>query len=175
MDLTYIVMDNQIYGLTKGQLSPTSPARAADRHLYGSLEEPVNPLLYVLAYGAGFVAQGDAGRHGRAVGGDRRGHPVPGLLLRQHAVALRHLRRRRSAAQGAQSDHAVAAKLGHDSTTSCGDGPRAVPTEELYTGVFYRNPNPPPTYESQVKMRQADQAKHARPRARVLDAWLQQA
>ena len=25
VDLTYIVMDNQIYGLTKGQLSPTSP------------------------------------------------------------------------------------------------------------------------------------------------------
>ena len=29
IDLTYIVMDNQIYGLTKGQLSPTSPARLA--------------------------------------------------------------------------------------------------------------------------------------------------
>ena len=60
LDLTYIVMDNQIYGLTKGQLSPTSPRglRRPSRRRYGSLEEPVNPLLYVLAYGAGFVAQG---------------------------------------------------------------------------------------------------------------------
>ncbi len=58
VDLTYLVMDNQVYGLTKGQLSPT-----ATRGLktvtspYGSLEQPINPLLTVLAYGAGFVAQ----------------------------------------------------------------------------------------------------------------------
>src|SRR5512134_3384029 len=59
MDLTYIVMDNQTYGLTKGQLSPTSPrGRHTVSSPLGSLEEPVNPLLYVLAYGAGFVAQG---------------------------------------------------------------------------------------------------------------------
>ena len=59
MDLTYIVMDNQIYGLTKGQLSPTSPrGRQTVTSPYGSIEDPVNPLLYVLAYGAGFVAQG---------------------------------------------------------------------------------------------------------------------
>src|SRR3990170_3235133 len=50
VDLTYIVMDNQIYGLTKGQLSPTSPrGRKTVTSGYGSLEEPVNPLLYVLA------------------------------------------------------------------------------------------------------------------------------
>ena len=33
MDITYIVMDNQIYGLTKGQLSPTSPEGPHHRHL----------------------------------------------------------------------------------------------------------------------------------------------
>ena len=59
LDLTYIVMDNQIYGLTKGQLSPTSPRGLQSvTSPYGSIEDPVNPLLYVLAYGAGFVAQG---------------------------------------------------------------------------------------------------------------------
>ena len=59
VDLTYIVMDNQIYGLTKGQLSPTSPRGLKTvSSALGSLEEPVNPLMYVLAYGAGFVAQG---------------------------------------------------------------------------------------------------------------------
>src|SRR3954462_10543559 len=58
VDLTYIVMDNQIYGLTKGQLSPTSPRGLQSvTSPYGSLEDPVNPLLYVLAYGAHFVAQ----------------------------------------------------------------------------------------------------------------------
>src|SRR4029079_7597519 len=59
LDLTYIVMDNQIYGLTKGQLSPTSPKGLETvTSTEGSLEQPVNPLLYTLAYGAGFVAQG---------------------------------------------------------------------------------------------------------------------
>ena len=33
IDLTYIVMDNQIYGLTKGQLSPNAPTRPQDRHV----------------------------------------------------------------------------------------------------------------------------------------------
>src|SRR4030095_5631771 len=59
VDLTYVVMDNQVYGLTKGQLSPTSPRGLKTvSSMLGSLEQPVNPLLYVLAYGAGFVAQG---------------------------------------------------------------------------------------------------------------------
>ena len=59
IDLTYIVMDNQIYGLTKGQLSPTSQrGRKTVTSSFGSLEEPVNPLLYVMGYGASFVAQG---------------------------------------------------------------------------------------------------------------------
>lgn len=59
LDLTYLIMDNQIYGLTKGQLSPTSPrGLKTASSSYGSLEDPVNPLLYVLGYGGRFVAQG---------------------------------------------------------------------------------------------------------------------
>src|ERR1035437_684665 len=59
IDLTYVVMDNQIYGLTKGQLSPTSPRGLKTvSSAYGSVEDPVNPLMYVLGYGARFVAQG---------------------------------------------------------------------------------------------------------------------
>ena len=45
LDLTYIVMDNQTYGLTKGQLSPTSPRGAKSvSSALGSLEEPVGFL-----------------------------------------------------------------------------------------------------------------------------------
>ncbi len=59
VDLTYVVMDNQVYGLTKGQLSPTSVrGRRTATSAHGSLEAPINPLLQVLSYGAGFVAQG---------------------------------------------------------------------------------------------------------------------
>ena len=54
LDLTYLVMDNQIYGLTKGQLSPTSRVGTKTvTSTFGSLEQPVNPLQTVLGYGCG--------------------------------------------------------------------------------------------------------------------------
>ena len=58
-DLTYILMDNHIYGLTKGQVSPTSATGfVATTTPYGSPDPgAVNPLSYVLTYGATFVAQ----------------------------------------------------------------------------------------------------------------------
>ena len=58
-DITYIVMDNHIYGLTKGQAGPTTlPGTVSVTTPYGISETPVNPLLQVLAFGCGFVAQG---------------------------------------------------------------------------------------------------------------------
>lgn len=58
VNLTYILMDNHIYGLTKGQVSPTSRKEMiAYTTPYGGVEEPLNPLKYMLAYGASFVAQ----------------------------------------------------------------------------------------------------------------------
>ncbi len=59
IDITYVVMDNHIYGLTKGQASPTTqPGTKSVTTPYGISERPVNPLLHVLAFGAGFVAMG---------------------------------------------------------------------------------------------------------------------
>lgn len=58
-DITYIVMDNEIYGLTKGQVSATSDLNIeAGTNPYGSLEEPLNPMLLALAYNISFVARG---------------------------------------------------------------------------------------------------------------------
>jgi len=59
IDLTYIVMDNQIYGLTKGQNSPRS-AQGFINNKYspqGSVEQALAPLEMALAVGATFVAQ----------------------------------------------------------------------------------------------------------------------
>ena len=58
IDLLLIVMDNSIYGLTKGQASPTSrPGMATTTTPYGSPDVPINPVAYALVYGASFVAQ----------------------------------------------------------------------------------------------------------------------
>jgi 2-oxoglutarate/2-oxoacid ferredoxin oxidoreductase subunit beta len=59
VDLTYIVMDNQIYGLTTGQTSPTSRLGMKTKSMpYGNIENPINPLSIALAAGATFVARG---------------------------------------------------------------------------------------------------------------------
>lgn len=62
VDLTYAVLDNGIYGLTKGQASPTSSEEfKRDRGLAGAEERPLNPVLLVLSSGCGFVARTHAG------------------------------------------------------------------------------------------------------------------
>jgi 2-oxoglutarate ferredoxin oxidoreductase subunit beta len=58
MNITYIVMDNQIYGLTKGQTSPRSAFGFKTKSTpSGSVEAAVSPLELALAAGATFVAQ----------------------------------------------------------------------------------------------------------------------
>jgi 2-oxoglutarate ferredoxin oxidoreductase subunit beta len=69
--MTYIVMDNEVYGLTKGQPSPTTPAGMAALQSSASmlkmaphagiLEAPLNIMGMVLAYGATFAARGFSG------------------------------------------------------------------------------------------------------------------
>jgi len=59
VDLLYIVMDNQIYGLTTGQTSPTSQVGMKTKSMpFGSIEAPINPISLALAAGATFVARG---------------------------------------------------------------------------------------------------------------------
>ncbi|MBF0341591.1 MAG: 2-oxoacid:ferredoxin oxidoreductase subunit beta [Magnetococcales bacterium] len=63
VNLTYVLFDNGIYGLTKGQYSPTSRRELkAYTTPYGGPDDPMNPLLYMLTYGATYVAQAFAGK-----------------------------------------------------------------------------------------------------------------
>jgi 2-oxoglutarate ferredoxin oxidoreductase subunit beta len=63
LDLTYIVMDNQIYGLTTGQLSPTSIKGMKTKSTpFGSVENPINPIPLAIAAGATYVARGYTGQ-----------------------------------------------------------------------------------------------------------------
>ncbi len=58
IDVTVILFNNRIYGLTKGQYSPTSvKGQITKSSPYGSLENPFNPVLMALASGATFVAR----------------------------------------------------------------------------------------------------------------------
>jgi 2-oxoglutarate ferredoxin oxidoreductase subunit beta len=62
VDLVYLAMDNQIYGLTTGQMSPTSQLGMKTKSTpYGSVENPINPISLALSAGATFVARGFSG------------------------------------------------------------------------------------------------------------------
>ncbi len=62
VDLTYIVMNNQIYGLTTGQVSPTSSLGMKTKSTpFGSVEMPANPITSAIMNGATFVARGYSG------------------------------------------------------------------------------------------------------------------
>ena len=176
IDLTYIVMDNQIYGLTKGQLSPTSKHDLKTvSSPYGALEVPVNPLLYVLAYGAGFVAQSTPADMPGLAQVIEEAIRFPGFSfvnvqspcvtfgeddwqVKQHRAAMKSL-----------------SSLEHDSSDllSAMDKARAYGTE-LYTGVFYKNPSPLPRYNELVRERQKAFSAGAPSPSRILDPFLQQ-
>lgn len=57
-DITYLLLDNAIYGLTKGQTSPTSPmGMVSGTSPYGNISKPLNASTLGLAYGSTFVAR----------------------------------------------------------------------------------------------------------------------
>ena len=62
VDMTYVTMDNQIYGLTTGQASPTSTLGQKTKSTPGGvIENPIDPIALALASGATYVARGFSG------------------------------------------------------------------------------------------------------------------
>ena len=62
VDVTYVVMDNGVYGNTKGQTSPTTaPGVRTPSSPLGTVDEPIHPLRLALAAGATYLAQGSSG------------------------------------------------------------------------------------------------------------------
>ena len=56
--MTYVVMDNWVYGLTKKQTSPTSPPGFKSKtDTWGAVDQPINPMKQAVSAGASFVAR----------------------------------------------------------------------------------------------------------------------
>jgi 2-oxoglutarate ferredoxin oxidoreductase subunit beta len=139
---------------------------------YGSLEQPINPLLYVLSYGAGFVAQGTPADMPGLSAVIEQAIRYPGFSFVNVQSPCVTFGEDEGQIKAHKDNMQSLAKLGHDSTNLL----RAMELaqgygKELYTGVFYQNPNPPPTYEDQVKERQTELAKTALPRERILEMF----
>jgi len=77
LKMTYVVMDNFVYGLTKKQTSPTSPIGYKSKtDLWGAFDKPTNPMKLAIAAGATFVA--------------RSSHHNPKHLLEMMDLAMDH-------------------------------------------------------------------------------------
>jgi 2-oxoglutarate/2-oxoacid ferredoxin oxidoreductase subunit beta len=174
VDLTYIIMDNQVYGLTKGQLSPTSHRGSKTASsTYGSLEDPVNPLLYVLAYGAGFVAQGAPADMDGLAKMIEQGIRYPGFALINIQSPCVTYGEAETQLKLQKGKIRKLSDLGHDPTNRI----RAMELAQeyghtLHTGIFYQNPNPSPSYSDEIKRLNAQLAPQAKPAAQILDAFL---
>jgi 2-oxoglutarate ferredoxin oxidoreductase subunit beta len=85
-DITHMVQNNRVYGLTKGQYSPTSEKGfVTSTTPEGAVEPALNPLAAALAHGSTFVARGSAGEPvhlanlmARAI--EHRGHALVDIL-----------------------------------------------------------------------------------------------
>ncbi len=75
--MTYVVMDNWVYGLTKKQTSPTSPLGFKSKtDVWGAVDQPINPMKQAISAGATFVA--------------RTTHTNPNHLLQVMEAAMDH-------------------------------------------------------------------------------------
>ncbi len=75
--LTYVIMDNYVYGLTKKQTSPTSPLGFKSKtDMWGAVDQPVNPMKQAICAGATFVA--------------RTTHTNPNHVLQMMEAAMDH-------------------------------------------------------------------------------------
>jgi 2-oxoglutarate ferredoxin oxidoreductase subunit beta len=154
LDLTYVVMDNEIYGLTKGQPSSTSPANILELatsgerkgNRKGSLslldthhaEDALNPLAMLLAYNASFVARAFSGHPKDMADLIRQGVEHPGFAFIQVMSpcvtfynTYAHYR-----------DTMVPLPTDHDPGNKLAALARALETDVSYTGVFYRERRP---------------------------------
>lgn len=82
VNITLIVHDNQIYGLTKGQASPTTAlGQITTMQTHGVQSMPMNPLALAVSQGCGFVARGYVGEEDHLVDLIRQGIAYKGFAI----------------------------------------------------------------------------------------------
>ena len=149
IDVTYIVMNNEIYGLTTGQVSPTSETGMKTKTTpLGNLEGMLNPLALALASGCGFVARGFSGQPKHLTNLYKQGIEHKGFSLIDvfsPCVTFNKVNTypwfRERVYKVEESDH--------DPTSFHGAMDRALEWgERIPIGLIYRNPDPRPSIDA---------------------------
>ena len=97
VDITMVMFNNRIYGLTKGQASPTSEfGKRTKSTPAGTVDTPIQPLTIALAAEASFVAR-SVDTHTEHLQGTLQRAGPPRIDVRRGSPELQHLQRRRLA------------------------------------------------------------------------------
>lgn len=149
-DVKLFVHDNQVYGLTKGQASPTSlPGMKTPTQPFGVLIDELNPMAVAVTMGCGFVARGFSGDADQLTGlikaaFEHRGFSLVDIF--QPCVSFNHLNTYQWYRQ-----RVYALEDGYDPTDRAGAYERALEFgDRIPTGVLYRDERP--TYEDRVPL-----------------------
>jgi len=148
-DITYLVHNNQVYGLTKGQASPTSDAGFVTKTTPYGTTNPLNPVVLAIASGASFVGRGFAGDMGHLTGLIKEGIVHKGFSLidiLQPCISFNHK-------NTFQWYRERVYKLGEGDTYDPGDKKAALEKalewgERIPIGIIYRKELP--VYEDQL-------------------------
>ena len=151
MNIVDVVQDNRIYGLTKGQYSPTSEqGKRTPTSPEGSIDRPVEPLPMAITAGATFVARGYSGelRHLAWLIGQALEHPGYALVdVLQPCVTFN-----RSYAYDfyAERVYKLEDEKGYDPSDRTAAWEKAHEWgDRIPIGILYKG-EPLPTYEEQV-------------------------
>lgn len=137
-DMTYIVENNQVYGLTLGQTSPTSDKGAKGPSTpFGIIEDPVNPLRLALSSDCTFVARGFAGDIPHLTSLIEQGISHKGFALIDVFQPCVTFNKINTYAYFRQKVYKLE-EVGHDVTNIAEAFARAGEMEKLPIGVFYK-------------------------------------
>lgn len=142
VDITYIVMDNMIYGLTKGQTSPTSEGGVKTKSTpNGNIEKPVNQLQLAIASGCGFVANGFSANQKQLVEIMKRAIQFPGFAFVNTYSPCVTFNKNNTFDFFKQSLVNVDEDPNYDRTDKFAAMKKLMETEELVTGIIYEDPS----------------------------------
>jgi 2-oxoglutarate ferredoxin oxidoreductase subunit beta len=135
IDITAIVMDNEIYGLTKGQTSPTSPTGHVTKSTpYGLMASQFNPISTALSLNVSFVARGYSAKPKELAALIEQGIEHKGFSF-IHALSPCPTFYKTFDAWDAAT---ISIPADHDTTDQAKAMRLAMDTEQLFTGLFYR-------------------------------------
>ncbi|MDF2629461.1 MAG: 2-oxoacid:ferredoxin oxidoreductase beta subunit [Symbiobacteriaceae bacterium] len=150
VDITYIVMDNQIYGLTKGQTSPTSDGGFQTKSTpNGNIEKSVNQMQLAIASGCGFVANGFSANQKQLVEIIKRALQFPGFALVNTYSPCVTFNKLNTFDFYKQEIVNLDEDPTYDRSDRFAAMKKLMETNELVTGIIYEDPNPT-RYEDKV-------------------------